>query len=161
LIAGLQSLGRSLARYLSRPDPRYKPLATSSAEQLAAALQPCDVLLIEGNTRVSTAIKYLTQSTWSHAALYLGVGPFAGRLERQHALIEADLVEGDPSCNTCYEEMLHVRHHSLFAPRDFDISPYFQIVKPSLEGKFDYRTLPWADLPASAETAQNSFGKAA
>jgi hypothetical protein len=23
-------------------------------------------------------------------------------------------------------EILHIRHHSLFAPRDFDLSPYFQ-----------------------------------
>jgi hypothetical protein len=30
------------------------------------------VLLIEGNTRLSVIIKYLTQSTWSHAALYVG-----------------------------------------------------------------------------------------
>jgi Permuted papain-like amidase enzyme, YaeF/YiiX, C92 family len=251
VIAGLQSLGRLLARYLSRPDARYQPLATSSAAELAAALRPCDVLLVEGNTRISTAIKYLTQSTWSHAALYLGVGPFAGRLEGRHVLIEADLVEGirlvaleayenlhvricrpvrlaaqdaqrivaralerlghqydlknvidlaryllpvppvptrwrrrmlalgsgvptkaicstflaqlfqevrypilprlelrrwgEPSCNTCYDEILHIRHHSLFAPRDFDISPYFQVVKPAIEGAFDYRALAWAD----------------
>ena len=40
-------------------------------------LQPGDVLLVEGNSRVSVAIKYLTQSTWSHAALYIGdaLGP--------------------------------------------------------------------------------------
>ena len=30
------------------------------------------MLLVEGNTRVSIAIKYLTMSTWSHAALYVG-----------------------------------------------------------------------------------------
>lgn len=30
-------------------------------------------------------------------------------------------------------EIWHIRHHSLYAPRDFDISPYFQIVKPTLE----------------------------
>ncbi|MFT7141578.1 MAG: hypothetical protein ACI9B8_004016, partial [Sulfitobacter sp.] len=29
-------------------------------------IKPGDVLLVEGRTRVSTAIKYLTQSTWSH-----------------------------------------------------------------------------------------------
>src|SRR3989304_2518143 len=71
--------GRAVARYLSRRDPRYAPLATSTAERLRATLMPCDVVLVEGNTRISTAIKYLTQSTWSHAALYLGVGPFAGK----------------------------------------------------------------------------------
>ena len=42
-------------------------------------------------------------------------------------------------------EILHIRHHSLYAPRDFDLSPYFQIVKPTLEAGFDYRTLVWSD----------------
>jgi hypothetical protein len=29
-------------------------------------------------------------------------------------------------------EILRVRHHSLFVPRDFDVSPYFEVVKPTL-----------------------------
>ncbi|HEY7458830.1 MAG TPA: lipo-like protein, partial [Xanthobacteraceae bacterium] len=33
---------------------------------------------------------------------------------------------------------------SLFAPRDFDISPYFAIVKPTIEAGFDYRKVGWA-----------------
>jgi hypothetical protein len=33
-------------------------------------------LLVEGKGRISGSIKYLTQSTWSHSALY--VGPMAG-----------------------------------------------------------------------------------
>jgi hypothetical protein len=48
-----------------------------------------------------------------------------------------------PGCNDCMEEILHIRHYSLFAPRDFDISPYFQVVKPSLESEFDYQRLVW------------------
>jgi hypothetical protein len=43
------------------------------------------------------------------------------------------------------KEILHIRHHSLFAPRDFDVSPYFEIVKPTLQSKFDYRKLRWAN----------------
>jgi len=31
-----------------------------------------DVLLVEGDQRVSSVIKYLTQSSWSHAAIYVG-----------------------------------------------------------------------------------------
>jgi hypothetical protein len=41
-------------------------------------------------------------------------------------------------------EILHIRHYSLFAPRDFDISPYFAIVKPTIEAGFDYRKVDWA-----------------
>jgi hypothetical protein len=38
------------------------------------------------------------------------------------------------------------RHPTLLAPRDFDLSPYFQIVKFNLipERKFDYSQIEWA-----------------
>ena len=48
------------------------------------------------------------------------------------------------------QEILYIRHHSLYAPRDFDISPYFQIVKPAIESGFDYRSLAWDDEAAPA-----------
>ncbi len=35
-------------------------------------LLPCDILLIEGRSRASLIIKHVTQSPWSHAALYIG-----------------------------------------------------------------------------------------
>lgn len=54
------------------------------------------------------------------------------------------------------QEILHIRHHSLFAPSDFDLSPYFQIVKPSLDAAFDHKTLIWAD--ASAPTGRADGG---
>ncbi len=54
---------------------------------LLATLQPGDVLLVEGHSRVGTAIKYLTQSTWSHATLYVGG-------DRGRYLVEADIGEG-------------------------------------------------------------------
>ena len=44
-------------------------------------------------------------------------------------------------------EILEIRHSSLYAPRDFDISPYFAVVKPTIENGFDYTRLHWADLP--------------
>src|SRR5207248_10799582 len=44
-------------------------------------------------------------------------------------------------------ELLEIRHHSLYAPRDFDISPYFSVVKPTIENGFEYKNLHWADLP--------------
>jgi len=241
--------GRRLARFLSKPRAQHRRLATSSPEVLAAALRPADVLLVEGDTRLSAAIKYLTQSTWSHAALYVGdaLGP-APPGEEVRVLIEADINEGvhavplgryahlhtricrpvgltredraavircavahigyrydlrnvidlaryllpmppvpnrwrrrmlalgsgDPTraiCSTLIAqafqavrypilpeivlhpedpahahhsaELLHIRHYSLFAPRDFDISPFFAIVKPTIEAGFDYRALHW------------------
>jgi hypothetical protein len=35
------------------------------------------------------------------------------------------------------------------APCDFDLSPYFKIVKPGLKNNFDHRDLVWADALAS------------
>ncbi len=41
--------------------------------------------------------------------------------------------------------LLRARHPTLCVPRDFDLSPYFDIVKfdPSESAKFDYRRLEW------------------
>jgi len=57
-------------------------------------LQPCDVMLVEGNQRVSTAIKYLTQSTWSHAVIYIGdaLGPGCDRVLENDADLDVRLV---------------------------------------------------------------------
>jgi len=41
-------------------------------ERLRYEIRPCDVLLVEGRSRVSEVIKFITQSPWSHSALYLG-----------------------------------------------------------------------------------------
>ncbi len=68
----LNRIGQRLAAYLSQPIERDLQVATSKPGDLAATLKKGDVLLVEGNSRISTAIKYLTQSTWSHAALYIG-----------------------------------------------------------------------------------------
>jgi hypothetical protein len=38
---------------------------------------------------------------------------------------------------------LHIRHYSLFTPRDFDVSPYFNIVKPTIEKRPDYKSFEW------------------
>ena len=240
------SIGRALARYLSAPVANYRPLTTSHPNQLASTLRPGDVLLVEGNTRISNAIKYLTQSTWSHAALYVGgirnasmdgkdepvlievdmvngviavplstYAAFHTRICRPVALTAEDamrvieyavarlgqtydlknlidlaryllptpplpmrwrrrimaLGSGDPTkaiCSTLIaqafqsvsypilpdmirrrdnpgaddhnRELLTIRHFSLFAPRDFDISPYFEVVKPSIEHGITYRS---------------------
>ncbi|MBI2509947.1 MAG: lipo-like protein [Betaproteobacteria bacterium] len=246
----LRVFGRLLARYLDQPSRGYEPFATSDPARLRKTLRPGDVLLVEGNRRISVAIKYLTQSTWSHAALYIGDALSRGSSDPDPpVLIEVDLLHGvwavplgryesfhtricrpvglsaedrdrivraavarlgqtydlknvidlaryllptppvpvrwrrrmialgsgeptraicstliaqlfqsvgypilprvevrpapRPGCDDCVQEILHIRHHSLFAPRDFDISPYFEVVKPTLEAGFDYKTLVW------------------
>jgi hypothetical protein len=45
-------------------------------------------------------------------------------------------------------EILEIRHSSLYAPRDFDISPYFEVVKPTIVRGFNYKAIAWADVAA-------------
>ena len=52
-----------------------------------------------------------------------------------------------------FRDILEIRHSSLYAPRDFDISPYFALVKPTIERGFDYRCMAWAHLPHTHEAA--------
>lgn len=245
-------LGNVLARYLTKPLAAYEAFAVSEIEVLRCIMRPADVLLIEGNNRVSKAIKYLTQSTWSHAALYVGNAPGQSDAE----LIEADIVHGviavplgkyagfnlricrplgltaedqqgvveyarahlgmrydlknvfdlmryllptppwpsryrrrliafgsgDPTrgiCSTLIAQAfqsirypilpraaegcgeiaeqdqsdstcLEARHYSHFTPRDFDLSPYFAVVKPTLETGFQYKRLYWHTQQAEA-----------
>ncbi|GAA0852949.1 hypothetical protein GCM10009114_04430 [Aliiglaciecola litoralis] len=203
--------------------------------------------MIDGVSRVSTAIKYLTQSTWSHATLCINDqrdndAPNGDQI----LLLEADVVEGvrtvplsfysdqgtrlcrpvglkpvdidavvefaktklgdqydtknvidlarfliqtppvpvgwrkrmltlgsgDPTraiCSSllaqCFQSVKYPilpdkiahpeeqkgwffqsRHHSLFVPRDFDLSPYFAIIKPTIEQQFDPYGIAWTDM---------------
>jgi hypothetical protein len=41
------------------------------------------------------------------------------------------------------KQTLKIRHHSLFVPRDFDVSPYFKIIKPVIEAGLDVKSLKW------------------
>lgn len=78
-----------LTSYLTQTsESRAKP-TTNNIELLTEAIKPGDVLLVEGKQRFSTAIKYLTQSNWSHVAIYIGK-----REDAEHELLEADLEQG-------------------------------------------------------------------
>lgn len=75
----IQNLGRVWrnvvdlsVRLLVQDSKRYRQLWPNDVESLKSVLRPGDVILVEGNQRVSQIIKYLTQSSWSHAALYVG-----------------------------------------------------------------------------------------
>jgi hypothetical protein len=57
---------------LTRPRRRYHHFIYNSPEKLKATIAPGDVLLVEGDQRISQAIKYLTMSSWSHSALFIG-----------------------------------------------------------------------------------------
>ena len=92
--------------FLVRELQQYKQRFPNELNELRATLKPGDVVLVEGSQRISQIIKYLTQSSWSHAALYVGDslikhgGTFAEEAERmwgdeaRHLMIEANLETG-------------------------------------------------------------------
>ena len=247
--ATFRVIGRLFSRLLEHEKPGRDPAVPSDFEALCRTIRVGDVLLVEGRARVSSVIKYVTQSTWSHAALCVAdmnapggspddcqivevtlmegchqapLAKYAGhnvRLCRPVALDEDErrkvaqfmsgrigaqydlrnvidlaryllptppvplrfrrrmlgLGSGDPTRAICSSlvaeafqsirypvlpeirlarargasrqarrEVWHIRHHSLYAPRDFDLSPYFDVVKPVLEAGFDHRRINWA-----------------
>jgi hypothetical protein len=257
-----QRISHRILHYLASSTTGYEPFAAPHPKLLLNYLRPGDVLLIEGNTRLSAIIKYLTQSTWSHASLYIGPDPskervglddrvlleaeaekgvhltpisayakFNTRICRPSGLSDADrqkvvdfalknlgkqydshhivdllrylfpyppvpvalrrrllaIGAGDPTraiCSTLIaqafysvnypilpapedtevqqggvaeaedgevevspftsREIFHIKKTGLFTPRDFDVSPYFGIVKPLVESHFDYHKLIWS-----------------
>jgi hypothetical protein len=57
---------------LTRRRRRYHRFVYNDPVRLKATIQAGDVVLVDGDQRVSQAVKYLTTSTWSHSALYIG-----------------------------------------------------------------------------------------
>ncbi len=67
----LEFIKRPLIAWLNKEQkPRKYPL--SDYERISYELKPCDVILIEGRSRVANVIRWITQSPWTHAALYIG-----------------------------------------------------------------------------------------
>ncbi len=73
-------------------------------DRLAFEARPCDVLLVEGRSRVSQVIKTITQSIWTHSAIYVG------RLHDIDDPVLRELVEshyeGDPHAQLLIEPIL-------------------------------------------------------
>ncbi len=73
-------------------------------DRLAFEARPCDVLLVEGRSRVSQVIKTITQSIWTHSAIYVG---------RLHDIDDPELrklvashYDGDPNTQLLIEPIL-------------------------------------------------------
>lgn len=89
-------------RLLTTPLANYVQRVPNNIDKLKKTLSKGDVLLVEGDQRISQVIRYLTQSSWSHCAIYVGdellrrdpqrAAELRQRFgeEAQHLLIEAD-----------------------------------------------------------------------
>ena len=99
----LKRLGRALLERLEKPIPSYERRIINNMDNLYREIRPGDVLLVEGNSRLSRIIQLMTKSSWSHAALYVGDRPAAAdsthvqfdrnkadAIDQQHMLVEAD-----------------------------------------------------------------------
>ncbi len=60
---------------LTKPIKSYALHIPNDIAALKRHIRKGDVILVEGNERISECIKYLTQSSWSHSALYVGDEP--------------------------------------------------------------------------------------
>jgi hypothetical protein len=91
---------------LTRPRKSYRNYGTNDYANLTKHIRKGDVILIDGDQRVSQAIKTLTTSSWSHNTVYVGdellvrdhplrdtVQRRYGR-EARHLMIEALVEEG-------------------------------------------------------------------
>ena len=65
-------LTRRLVDFLTQPLSSYERHSWNDLEALKKHIRKGDVLLVEGDSRVATVIKYLSQGSWSHSALYIG-----------------------------------------------------------------------------------------
>jgi hypothetical protein len=65
-------LTEKLVELLTQPLPNYERRGWNDLARLERHVRKGDVLLVEGDSRVSAVIRYLTQSCWSHTALYVG-----------------------------------------------------------------------------------------
>jgi hypothetical protein len=63
---------RQFARLLTKPLKNYTTRFPNNLDALKRHIRKGDIILVEGEQRISEVIKYLTQSSWSHAALYIG-----------------------------------------------------------------------------------------
>jgi len=91
-------LNQRILAFLNEPLPRYEQRGWNDPGALARHIRVGDVLLVAGDTRISAIVRYLTQSAWSHAAVYVGDellrrgGEQARELERRHGRDAANLL---------------------------------------------------------------------
>jgi len=66
-------LSNAISKWLSRePELPSDSTLLINFERLSYEIRPGDVILVEGRSKVSEVIKLITQSPWTHAAIYLG-----------------------------------------------------------------------------------------
>jgi hypothetical protein len=73
-------------------------------KQLCYEIRPGDVVLVEGRSRVSEVIKLITQSSWTHSALYIGHAYEISDLQLRAKVLS--YYHGDPDDQLIIEALL-------------------------------------------------------
>ncbi len=120
--------------------------------RLSDEIRPGDVLLVEGDSRVSTIIKTLTQSPWSHAALCIGrleeiedpllrerVRSYCGSNITEPLLIEPLLGEGTVVSSLAKYSDCHLRICRPGGLSDQDRQLVLATALVHLGGEYDFR----------------------
>jgi hypothetical protein len=68
----VQYLRDRIFRRLEAPRRNYEKNMINNMDNLYRVIRKGDIILVEGNSEISRMIKLLTQSSWSHSAIYVG-----------------------------------------------------------------------------------------
>jgi hypothetical protein len=137
------AIGKQLAAYLSSPIETDTQVATSKPSELARYLISSPPVPSHLKRRLlafgsGDPTKAICSSMIAQAFQSIGYPILPERkLE----------VASSRACRKCYREIHHIKHHSLFVPRDFDASPYFAIIKPTLSQGFSHYQSQWVRPP--------------
>lgn len=158
---------KRLVRWLQKKRP-LPSTPLSDFERIRHELKPCDVVLVEGRSRVSEVIKLITQSSWSHAALYIGrlhdlEDPLLKDLLRQHYIGTADkqlIIESELGMGTVVRPLTTYEneHLRICRPRNLGFHDSQQVIAYAigrLGSAYDVRQIfdlarflfPWWILP--------------
>ena len=85
----LKLLGTQLAKFLTKEHIFEDVYYRTSINDIKTILKSGDVVLIEGQSRASSEIQFITGSNWSHAAIFIGTTDLFS-----HCLIEVTAVKG-------------------------------------------------------------------
>jgi hypothetical protein len=72
VVSALDAMGKNLLKRLETPVESYEKRIINNMQNLRKEIKKGDVLLVEGRSKISSIIQLLTNSSWSHAAFYVG-----------------------------------------------------------------------------------------
>lgn len=99
-----QRLAHCVMNYLMADKDPVRTTAFCDFSTILYEIRPGDVLLFEGRSRVSRVVRLITQSSWSHAALYIGhLYNIQDRELRQRIALH---YQGDPEAQLLIESVM-------------------------------------------------------